>query len=126
MSLNGSSSSSASSDAETKQAQMKKQWSSGFSWADDSDSDSDSDSDDDDYCIPKSSSAGSLRSMGGIGAGATPSSSPASSPLRIKSVRFAPIAEMRLIPSLPDLSDQALGKKEPEMFVERNARTVIL
>eukprot|EP00567_Pseudictyota_dubia_P018064 CAMPEP_0197437648 /NCGR_PEP_ID=MMETSP1175-20131217/4844_1 /TAXON_ID=1003142 /ORGANISM="Triceratium dubium, Strain CCMP147" /LENGTH=124 /DNA_ID=CAMNT_0042967225 /DNA_START=260 /DNA_END=634 /DNA_ORIENTATION=+ len=124
MSLNGSSSSSASSDAETKQAQMKKQWSSGFSWADDSDSDSDSD--DDDYCIPKSSSAGSLRSMGGIGAGATPSSSPASSPLRIKSVRFAPIAEMRLIPSLPDLSDQALGKKEPEMFVERNARTVIL
>jgi len=124
MSLNGSSSSSASSDAETKQAQMKKQWSSGFSWADDFDSDSDSD--DDDYCIPKSSSAGSLRSMGGIGAGATPSSSPASSPLRIKSVRFAPIAEMRLIPSLPDLSDQALGKKEPEMFVERNARTVIL
>mmetsp|Transcript_59754 Transcript_59754/g.177070 ORF Transcript_59754/g.177070 Transcript_59754/m.177070 type:complete len:114 (-) Transcript_59754:217-558(-) len=104
---------------ETKQAQMKKQWSTGFSWADDSDSDSDDDCDE--YCYAPSL----VKSPSQISLGSSRSSSSSSSSI-VKSVRFAPIAEMRLIPSLVDLSEMARGTRKPQVFVENNARTIIL
>uniref|UniRef100_A0A7S4JYJ1 Uncharacterized protein n=1 Tax=Odontella aurita TaxID=265563 RepID=A0A7S4JYJ1_9STRA len=114
-----------SSHMETKQAQMKKQWSAGFSWADDSDSD---DSDCDEFCeIVALSSCASMGSLKSSSNHHTPPGSPSSSRSpSFKSVRFAPLAEMRLIPSLPDLSAQVEGTQKPQVFVERGARTVIL
>mmetsp|Transcript_5132 Transcript_5132/g.10760 ORF Transcript_5132/g.10760 Transcript_5132/m.10760 type:complete len:109 (-) Transcript_5132:78-404(-) len=102
-----------------------KTWTSGFNWADDSDDDSSDDEMEMEFepaiggCMRRVPSDSSLASAA---SGTSAMSSSSSS--RLKFVRWAPIAEMRLIPNRESIVRK--DESSNQLLLPENAKTVFL